>query len=91
MSPPFLNPFKVTGSGSSEGNLLFTSVFVLFSESFFALCPPGMECPVAEWHIPACLCLALLDGVSLEAVPHSAEPFPAPSAAEGHCVPRAGL
>lgn len=33
----FWIPFKVTGSGSSERSLLFTSVFVHFSESFFAL------------------------------------------------------
>lgn len=33
----FLIPFKVTGSGSSDRNLLFTSVFVHFSESLCAL------------------------------------------------------
>lgn len=44
-------------------------------------------CPVAEWHIPACLWIAVLDGVSLRGVPHSAELFPAPSAAPGHSVP----
>lgn len=46
-----------------------------FSELLLALRPPGMERPVAEWHIPAHLHVTLRDGVSLKRVVHHAYVF----------------